>query len=170
MPSSFQRVFFPFLTIFAFMILFAPSIVAQEAAADSPVSVSGAQLAGVLEQVKGKRAALFLYTSWCPHCRRALPEIAKIAQSHPQRIIAVSLDKDDDTLMRYLNTNYETIYFTPYVWDRSDIFARPLGRFGIKPGRGIPFTALLDEYGYVHKQGVLKPSEVAAYLDGSDSQ
>ena len=164
------RIFFYFLTVSALLILTGSPAAAQGQGASAPVSVSGTQLAGVLDQVKGQRAALFLYTSWCPYCRRALPEIAKIAQSHPQRIVAVSLDKDDDTLMRYLNKNYEALPFTPYVWDRSDIFARPLERFGIKPGRGIPFTALLDEYGYVHKQGVLDPSEVAKYLDGSASQ
>lgn len=143
---------------------------AQEERAAAPTSISGQQLAGILDQAKGERTALFLYTSWCPYCRRALPELVKIAQEQPGRIVAVSLDKDDDTLMRYLNKTYESLPFAPYVWDRSDIFARPLARFGIKPGRGIPFTALLDEYGYVHEQGVLEPSAVKAYLDGGASQ
>ena len=72
--------------------------------------------------------------------------------------------------MRYLNKTYESLPFKPYVWDRSGIFARPLARFGIKPGNGIPFTALVDEYGYVHKQGVLDPSEVKEYLEGGSGQ
>lgn len=158
------------IAVSALLILLSVPVAAQEQDDSAPISVSGTRLAGILDQAKGERGALFLYTSWCPYCRRALPELVKIGKDHPGRIIAVSLDKDDDTLMRYLNKTYESYPFEPYVWDRSDIFARPLARFGIKPGNGIPFTALLDEYGYVHKQGVLDPSEVKDYLEGSASQ
>lgn len=159
-----------FIIALALLVFVSESAVAQDSRVSEPLSVSGQQLAGILDQAKGERGALFLYTSWCPYCRRALPELVKIGRSHPGRIIAVSLDKDDATLMRYLNKTYESLPFKPYVWDRSGIFARPLARFGIKPGNGIPFTALVDEYGYVHKQGVLDPSEVKEYLEGGSGQ
>ena len=127
--------------------------------------ISASQIASILDEAKGQRTLVFLYTSWCPYCRKALPEIADIARDYPGRVVAVSLDKDADTLLRYVQKNYSDIPYTPYVWDRSDIFAKPLQRFGIKPGNGIPFIALLDEHGYVYKQGVLDPSEAKKYIE-----
>lgn len=128
--------------------------------------IPASKIASVIDQAKGKRAAVVIYASWCPYCRKVMPQIAKTAKAHPGQVIAISVDKDADTLKRYLDKNFGQIAFLPIVWDQSDILAKGLSRFGIKPGRGIPFTALLDEYGFVHKQGVLDTQEVNTYLAG----
>lgn len=131
------------------------------------MELSASQIASVIDKAKGKRAAVFIYASWCPYCRKTMPDIIKIAQEHKGQVITIAVDQDNDTLKRYLDKNFGAeLPFTPIRWDRSDILARPLARFGIKPGNGIPFTALLDEYGYVHKQGVLQSDVVRGYLSG----
>lgn len=154
-----------FFTVLAVFIVFSVAGI-RAYAADSPSyqSLSAAQIASVIDSGKGKRSVFFVYASWCPYCRATMPKIVDIAKAHPGQVITVSMDKEPDTLMRYLQKNFADIPFTPIVWNHSDIFVKPLERFGIAPGRAIPFTALLDEYGYVSKQGVLKPEEVSAFL------
>ncbi len=158
------------LAIFA-VILFLGFGALPSAGADvqSYKSLSADQISRVIDSVKGKRTAIFVYASWCPYCRGVMPKIIDIAEQHEGQVLAISLDKDPDTLMRYLQKTHGVVPFVPIVWDHSDIFAKPLARFGIKPGNGIPFTALLDEYGFVHKQGVLEPDVTAKYLAGGAS-
>lgn len=154
------------LVLFSLLFVIAGVTTSKAKAAEQYRLVSATQVAAALDQAKGQRTVFFLYTSWCPYCRKSLPEISEIAKDYPGRVIAVSLDKDPETLWRYLQKQYADVPFTPYVWNRRDIFAKPLERFGIQPGNGIPFTALVDAHGYVHKQGVLSPSVARAYIEG----
>jgi thiol-disulfide isomerase/thioredoxin len=141
---------------------------AAEEARKDVYHIPAEKIASVIDKAKGKRAAVVIYASWCPYCRKVMPEIAKMAKAHEGQVIAISVDKDVDTFKRYLDKNFGQTAFLPIVWDQSDILAKGLSRFGIKPGRGIPFTALLDEYGFVHKQGVLNPKDVNTYLSGGN--
>lgn len=157
---------FTSLVIGAFIICMSFSASAAEGGAKDVYHIPAEKIASVIDKAKGKRAAVVIYASWCPYCRKVMPEMAKAAKAHEGQVIAISVDKDVDTFKRYLDKNFGQTAFLPIVWDQSDILAKGLSRFGIKPGRGIPFTALLDEYGFVHKQGVLDPKEVNAYLAG----
>lgn len=117
------------------------------------------------------RRVLFVYTSWCPYCRLALPKIIEIEKKKKGSVIAISVDKDPETLRRYLQSNHGEVPFAPIVWDRdAGALDKALSRFGIKLGRGIPFTALLDEYGYVSKQGVIDPKVSADYVLGRQAK
>lgn len=139
------------------------SNIAQQKAA---YLIPASKIASVIDQAKGKRSAVLIYASWCPYCRKMMPDMVKIAKAYPGQVIAISVDKEADTLKRYLDKSFGATPFPPIVWDQSDILAKELSRFGIKPGRGIPFTAMLDEYGFVHQQGVLDPETVQSYLAG----
>lgn len=142
------------------------SVYAADAAAGHRVITSDG-IAKALNAGKGKRMVFVLYASWCPFCRQVMPDIVDIAADYPGQVVAVSVDKDADTFTRYLQKNFGTVAYTPYIWARGDDLYRPLGRFGIKEASGIPFTALLDEYGYVSAQGVIKPEDTRKFLDNT---
>lgn len=117
---------------------------------------------------KEGRRVVFLYASWCGYCRAALPEIIDIEKKRKGSVIAISLDKDPETFSRYIQSRHGDLPFPAIVWNREGSLHDTLARFGIKPGRGIPFTALLDDHGYVHKQGVIRPKDTAKYVLGSN--
>ncbi|MFP4313674.1 MAG: redoxin family protein [Alphaproteobacteria bacterium] len=110
------------------------------------------------------RRVVFIYASWCGYCRAALPEIMKIEEQQEGSVVAISIDKDPETFRRYIQSRHGELPFPAIVWNRKGSLHDALARFGIEPGRGIPFTALLDEYGYVHQQGVIRPADSARYI------
>lgn len=116
------------------------------------------------------RRAVFLYASWCGYCRAVLPEMIKLEKQRKGSVIAISIDKDPDVFTRYIQSRHGDLPFLPIVWDRdAGSLHDALARFGIKPGNGIPFTALLDDYGYVHKQGVIRAEDTGKYVLGAQS-
>lgn len=166
------RIYNSIAVVLALMLLFSgvSTVWAADRTSAAPqkgaYQIPASRIASVIDQAKGKRSAVLIYASWCPYCRKVMPDMVKIAKDYPGQVIAISVDKEADTLKRYLDKNFGATPFPPIVWDQSDVLAKELSRFGIKPGRGIPFTAMLDEYGFVHQQGVLDPSAVRQYLAG----
>ncbi len=138
----------------------------RAAAPDKFYTMSAEQIGEQLDQYQGRRL-MFIYASWCGYCRHALPQIMDIAREYKGAVVAVSVDEDPSALLTYLG-NFPDVPFKVIIWDRASLMSDGLARFGIKDAEGIPFTALIDEYGYVKKQGVIEPSDSLHYLRGAD--
>lgn len=59
-----------------------------------------AELNQYLETQEGKATILMFWATWCPSCKQALPELAKLAQSHGDtvNVITVSVDERKEAL------------------------------------------------------------------------
>ena len=152
-----------FLTLFLLFLVLAFS--SSSHASKDYYLASPEQIARVIDSGKGEgRKAIFIYASWCAYCRAALPYIIEIEKEKKGSVIAISIDKDPDTFARYISTRHGKVPFVPIVWNQKGDLYSALERFGIQPAKGIPFTALLDEYGYVYKQGVIRPADTKSYV------
>jgi len=57
-----------------------------------------------LSEFKGKPTILVFWASWCPHCRKEMPQLKELynQEGGDIQIIAVSMDKDLEKLKKYL--------------------------------------------------------------------
>ena len=153
----FQR--FIFVSIF-FVFFSVPGV---SIATDTYYWLKPDKIVQYIQRGEGKRRVVFLYASWCPHCRVALPDIMDLAKKEPGSVIAISVDKKAKDLTDYMR-KYSEVPFDMIVWNRSENLSLQLGRLGIELEKGIPFSALLDEKGRVYKQGYLSTKEISAYI------
>jgi thiol-disulfide isomerase/thioredoxin len=129
--------------------------------------VSGQQIGYVLDSMKGRPSAVFVYASWCPHCRIAMPETIDIASKFESQVLVLSTDRSREMLDQYIeeNPNFVRDNLTLYMWNGEGILQQSLSRFGIKLPRGIPYVALLDEHGYIVDQGHFWPERIREHLE-----
>lgn len=97
------------------------------------------ELDNYLAANKGKPTALMFWTTWCPSCKQAIPEMEKLAKSHgdSMNVITVSLDDKASALERYY-ANKERV-LPVYLGNES--LAQ---RFGVQ---AIPTLVLFDTEG-----------------------
>lgn len=60
------------------------------------------------KHIKGKRAILLFWTTWCPHCRVAVKEINAMSDkiaAHNIAVIFISVGEPVATIIRYLENN-----------------------------------------------------------------
>ena len=154
------RSFFVMLSVV--FLLTAPVNSGSYAANTTFYTMSASQIGESLDAHKGRRL-LFIYASWCGYCRQAMPKMIELAKQYPGAVVAVSVDQNPADLLSYLES-FGELPFRAIVWDRAEKLSTGLARFGIEDAAGIPFTALIDEYGYVTSQGVIEPQDSAKYL------
>lgn len=107
-------------------------------------------------QLEGKVVMHYFWATWCPVCRRDLPELQKLYQLHrPQgfEIIAHSLDEDRSVVIDFWRDHGYT--FAAAM--RSDAI-----RAGYGPIRGTPTFFLVDRAGTVRlkRLGLLPDGEL----------
>lgn len=120
------------------------------------------QIVEHIENTKGKPRVVMIYTSWCPHCRRAIPEIMDIERNKPGSVIAVSLDDMRADFERYIkgieNPPFKIILST----DGGSVLSEALGKYGVKPLKGIPHYIVFDADNKV----VFEGNHDTSYIDG----
>jgi len=59
-----------------------------------------------LSEFKGKPAVLVFWASWCPHCRKEMPQLKGLynQEGGDIQIIAMSMDKEMEKLKKYLES------------------------------------------------------------------
>lgn len=132
---------------------------------DDPYYVYEMPARKIAESILEKQTSkvLFLYASWCPHCRSALPDVLELASDVKGSVIAVSVDKNPEDLRRYMKTHGD-IPFPLIVWDGSDDLPREFEAFGAKVTGGIPFFVLMNADGSIVRQGTLSTDVVAKFV------
>ena len=116
----------------------------QDVSAVAYLDVSGAR--HTLVEEKGKVVVLDVWATWCPPCRKSLPDLAKLAAAGGKDYTVIPVSVDDD--------GFKAV--TPFLQSHSDLSALPGlvpdGPHGLAPlGRvsAIPTTFLLDREGKV---------------------
>jgi cytochrome c biogenesis protein CcmG/thiol:disulfide interchange protein DsbE len=137
-----------------------PASTASSTAAAPSVT---ADLNKSLEAFRGKVVIVDLWTTWCPPCRRGIPDFIALQDEYRDKgleVIGVSLDPVDSRggggaaavqpFMQQFGINYT-------IWMVNDFKA--LGSYQL--GQGYPTTYIIDRQGRTVKQYVgLRPKEV----------
>ncbi len=119
----------------------------------TPQAISTENIASEFEQNDGKPILLYIYTTWCPSCKKNFAnfnEIAREFQNTDLHIIAIAIDRDinQNILQNELN-QLGNIYFQPQFLAFKDGFIDFLKQKGLKYEGRIPFTALISRQGEV---------------------
>jgi len=102
-----------------------------------------------LSQFKGKVIILNFWATWCPPCRREIPDFVELYEKYKDEgllIIGVSLDRDGKRLVRQFSQEYKIDY--PIVFADSKV-TRDYG--GI---RAIPASFIIDKEGSIKEKYV----------------
>jgi thiol-disulfide isomerase/thioredoxin len=113
-----------------------------------------------LGEYQGQNILLFLFGRDCPHCRREIPTIKKLAKNKHLKIIGVHAQKDigDSALKAYVKQvgyPFDVLSFSDDIK-----LLRLLKRRGLWEGE-VPFHAFIDPLGNVD---VLSLSDIKARL------
>ncbi len=93
-----------------------------------------------LDEWRGKPLIVHLWASWCPPCRKEMPQLARWMTRHPgARLLVVSLDRDADAARAFLQRH--RIALPVLTTDSNEAFA--LG------ARALPSTILIRADGSV---------------------
>lgn len=110
-----------------------------------------------LADLKGKPVLLHFWASWCPPCKKEMPELIEWSQQHPEiTFIPVSLDGKFDKAVRYIQD--KNLKMSALHGDQS---------MSIKLGvYGLPASLLIDAEGNIlRKETGAKPWSNTAYSD-----
>ena len=122
-----------------------------------------------VETIKGVKL-VFIYASWCPTCRKVMPDVVQLSTVNPKSIIALSVDEDAGQLLQYISENYGGKFplgTTPIVVKEKNSghlrdILRSIWRTDI--GEGIPSMVLLDADNNVIAQGTNITNEAATVI------
>ncbi len=135
-----KKVLFYAIVVFAMLALFTPSLLSNEAVSPKCLNIELQNLEGrsfTLADFKGTPTVLVFWASWCPHCRREMPQLKELYEEGGDiQILAVSMDKDQEALRNYLDELEPN--FPIFV--RNEELANCIG--GV---RGIPTLFVLDK-------------------------
>ena len=112
-----------------------------------------------LEQWRGKVIVANFWATWCPPCRKEIPDFAAASQSlagEPVQFIGLSIDSADK--VRAFRDEFKVPY--PLLIAGPEVLTLAAG-FG-NEARALPFTLIIDRDGKVRhiKLGTLKREEL----------
>ena len=96
-----------------------------------------------LADFTGKPVIVFFWASWCPHCRRELPEMERLQLAAGDRIRVVAVNNEDRQVFRKL-TRVLSEYKMLLAHDPKEVSAKAFG----KPP-SVPYTMLIRTDGTV---------------------
>ena len=131
--------------------------------------LKAADIATYIAEKSGKKRVIMIYTSWCPHCRNAMPFLIEIEKTEPGSVIALSQDESFDQLAAYVKTLEEIpfdVIMNKEGQERGALEKTLKSEFGIKPWRGFPTYIFIDENNKVIDQGNFHGQTVLDFLTG----
>jgi thiol-disulfide isomerase/thioredoxin len=108
------------------------------------------------------RKAIFIYASWCPHCRRAIPGLAQLEKQYPGSILTVSVDTDTKAWASYIRKQRDFPFY-PVVLKSPDPYGLEKS-LSVPYRRGVPHYILLDEKNRVVKSANMHTRNVEKFL------
>lgn len=112
-----------------------------------------------LTQWRGKVLVVNFWATWCPPCRKEIPDFSKVSRRFKDRgvqFVGVSIDTPENVVP------FQMEYDVPYpllIGNTSSLgFAAEIGNAAM----GLPFTVILDQEGLIRhvKLGILRESEL----------
>lgn len=118
-----------------------------------------------LGDTDGKVTVLDFWTSWCPHCKKQLPIIQKIAQDYQSKgvqFLLVSQDQVNTKVEKITDTAKQLNVSLPIAWDSTLTSGRKYG------ATGYPVLFLLGKNGVIealHRGSRISEEDIRAQLD-----
>jgi thiol-disulfide isomerase/thioredoxin len=130
--------------------------------ASVPVTTDSGETTSVGVLREGMPAVVNSWASWCPYCRKELPELEALARSFDGRIQVIAINRGESSRVgkAYL-AQLETSSAVTYVYDPGDAWYRAIG------GYMMPETVFIREDGTVahHHRGVLSSADMRRYTE-----
>lgn len=101
-----------------------------------------------LSDYKGKVILLNFWATWCPPCKKELPDLAQISKDYEGKnfqMIGISVDQNPGALVNFLKSN--TLPYT-ILHENSGLFDKYINTLGSGEGY-IPQTFIIDKNGKV---------------------
>ncbi len=120
-----------------------------ERAKDFKLAVVGAKKSLALSSLKGHPTLLVFWATWCPPCRREIPQLVKVREKYGRKglkIVAVAINYRET---RNLVDKFRRAYKLPYtiLWDKGNKIS---SAYAIK---GVPTSILIDGEGVIRFRG-----------------
>lgn len=159
--------------VIAYLFVFAgyfDEALAKSYSAEQIYNLPPRKIAQYIESTKGRRKVILIYTSWCPHCRKALPDFINLEKALPGSVIAISEDENYIDFAAF-SRKLKSVPFRMIVvrQGKGPTLSEELQKFGAQPYNGYPTMILMDENNkVVSGQGNLLIDNVVTYILGKD--
>ncbi len=162
----YQNIRYYFLVGFLAVILIFSYSEQGFAAENKVFHVPPNKLASYVESTKGRKRVVLVWASWCPACRKKMPDYAKIETTKPGSVIAISMDQEHRYLKKYLDRSGKMPFKVIVVKRvRGEDFGTAMkSTLGIREVKSYPTMILLDENNQVVSQGHISTSKVQKFL------
>jgi len=157
--------------IFLSLILLVQSIQAADMPSPAPLyEASFNDLAGqpiALEQFKGKVAVVNFWATWCPPCRKEIPDLVEAHAQHRERGVAflgIAVEDNRELVQDFART-YGINYPLVAGKEQGIALMQALGN----QAAGLPFTLVLDAQGNVvaAKRGAMNAARLEQALQAA---
>jgi thiol-disulfide isomerase/thioredoxin len=115
-----------------------------------------------LADFKGKPLIINMWASWCPFCRRELPDLAAVSRESNGALSVIAINRGEplETARRYsdsLGTGKEVLF----LLDPNDSFYQSIGGFSM------PETIFVDRKGNIrsHRRGFMEEEEIRRRIE-----
>ncbi len=115
----------------------------ERVALDAPLGQTADGKPVTLADFSGKPVVVVFWASWCPHCRRELPDIERLQLAAGERIRVVAVNNEDRLVFRKLNRALSS-YKMLLTHDAKNESGKAFGA----PG-SVPYTMLIRTDGTV---------------------
>ncbi len=123
-----------------------------------------------LNDLKGKVILLNFWATWCPPCRKEIPDFIKLYDKYNKdglEIVGVTLNsgalKDVQTFVKQNKMNYPIL--TDIDGQETQMTAMKYGKAVNQPITGVPTSFIIDRDGYIVKMYIGPRSEQVFYND-----
>ncbi len=127
--------------------------------------IRGGELASQIKPGTNAGTLLFIYTSWCPYCKKAYPKITALARKYAGNItpVALSMDTDEEALAAFLSSQEEPpfLLLIPREGEHQGVMEE-LTRLSPDYAGGVPYVMVLDREGqlFAEFQGITETSSL----------
>lgn len=137
-------------------LAFAGAAQAQQAPDFKLPSVGGKQLQ--LSDYRGKPVILNFWATWCPPCRKEIPDLTAFQTKYGNKAVVIGVALDDpgevNQFVRMFDVNYPVVYGNEAV-------SRRYGKV-----RGLPTTFFIDAKGNIagYHIGMITPAQLEQFV------
>ncbi|TBR17043.1 TlpA family protein disulfide reductase [bacterium] len=115
-----------------------------------------------LEALRGKVVVLDFWATWCPPCRRLLPDLKRLNAEYKGRGVVVLGVNRDEELGELRKAVTELSLDWPQIHDPSHAGAELADLYGV---RELPTTVIIDRRGRLYKRWGTMDRKMSTYLD-----
>lgn len=152
------------LFVFVLSVSASNAVCAQDSKKGMVYRLSPPDIASVVESSKGQKRILYVFASWCPACRKKMPDMMNLERAKAGSVIPISVDEQHVNFARYLKNLKNPPFNFILSKGSQTALAASFAPYEIKPWTSIPQMILLDENNKLQGQGSFDADQVAEFL------